>query len=140
MADVITEIQALLESGYVIDVEVDRMAKDKQSKIDSILTPELRQQIKDIEEEYAPYMNTASNNKKKYHDEARAKCLALGETVNATHYQVVWNKGRSGIDADAKEAYFLRHHDDEEVKALFKTGDPYASIKAITPKEDKPKK
>lgn len=137
---VIEEIQALLEKGYEFDIEVNKMTLDKQAKIDAILTPELRQQIKDIEEEFAPYATAASNNKKKVHDEARAKCLTLGETVNATHYQVVYNKGKSGIDQDAVTKYFEVHKDDEEVKALFKTGDPYTSIKAITPKEDKPKK
>jgi hypothetical protein len=136
----IEEIQELLEKGYAIDVEVNNMAIQKQARIDSILTPEIRQQIKEIEEEFAPYANTASNNKAKYHNEAKEKCLKLGETVNATHYQVIWNKGRSGIDQEAKEAYFEKHKDDAEVKALFKTGDPYASIKSITPKEDKPKK
>lgn len=135
----IEEIQTALEKGYEIDIEVNRMATEKQAKIDSILTPELRKQIKEIEEEFAPYANAASNNKKKFHDEARDKCLKLGDTVNAIHYQVIYNKGKSGIDQEAVAKYFEAHKDDEEVKALFKTGDPYTTIKAITPKEPKKK-
>jgi phage host-nuclease inhibitor protein Gam len=129
------EIQDLLEQVYGVDVEVAKIATDKQAKIDSILTPELRQQIKDIEEEYAPYTNTAQNNRAKYVEDAKDGCLELGKTVNAIHFQVVWNKGKSGIDPEAVAAYFETHKDDAEVKALFKTGKPYASLKALKPKE-----
>lgn len=124
-----------LDAMHEIDVQVERLAQEKQAKIDEILTHELRQQIKDIEEEFGPMINNANNNRKKLEEEARSIVLVLKKTVPSTFFRLNYCEGKLNKDAKKFEEYLEKHKDDEDFKACFTTGDPYTTLTPIKPKE-----
>lgn len=100
---------------------------DKQRMIDSILTPEIRQQIADIEAEFAPKAQAAAEKSSELESTIKAEVLAGGQTAQGDSLECTFAKGR--ISWDTKGL-------DEAIKVLpqlaqyKKQGEPYATIRA----------
>lgn len=128
------EIVKALDDMAEIDEQLVRLEAEKQAKIDSVLTPEIRKAIQDIEEEFAPLISAASQNRSTYDKAAREGCLEIGESVSGTKtpgWQVVYNKGKKHWNMDK---VMERIENDPTFKSLYEDGKPYTSMKQIKSK------
>lgn len=88
------KLNQLSELRYVLSgIEVD-----KQKMIDSILTPEIRQQIKDIEDEFAPEFEKAQEAISKLELNIKADVLENRSTIQGNKLEAVFCKGRVSWD------------------------------------------
>ena len=101
---------------------------DKQSKIDQVLTPEIKQAIADIELEYAGMSEGVDENITKLTAEIKDDVIQLGGTVKGDHMMAVWNKGRVSWDTKSLDGYAIAH---PELTQFRKEGEPSVSIRKV---------
>jgi len=101
---------------------------DKQKLIDSVLTPEIRAQIADIEVEFSGKVEAVDDSIKVLVDAIKAAVLEGGEKVKGQYLQAVWVKGRSSWDTAGLKGYAKAH---PEVGTFYKEGNPSVSIRKV---------
>ena len=100
---------------------------DKKRMIDSVLTPEIRQQIADIEAEFAPQTQAVTEKASELESAIKQEVISDGQTAQGEFLECTFAKGRVSWDTKGL---------DEAIKVLpqlaqyKKQGEPYASIKA----------
>lgn len=138
MAQVNTKTGEVLNEEQVIQLqlnmiaefqsEIDVLRMQEEEMIAQILTPELLQQVQDVREEFAGKAETAQAKIKALENAVKEQCLALGKTVQADHFQVVWSKGRAGSwDGKALAGYAVNHPEILQFKN--EDGKPSASLR-----------
>ena len=113
-------------SDLVIGVGV--IEQEKQALIDSILTPEIKAKIAEIDAEYAPKLEALNYNKAQYETKLKALVLEAGETIKGQYHAFTWTKGRTSWDNKALEGYAAAH---PEILAFRTVGDPSVSIRKV---------
>lgn len=124
--------EVLLDKLVELKAEVTIIEQDKQKLIDSVLTPEIRQQIQDIEAEFKPKvadMNQAISDTEAH---IKADILAREETAHNDVLEAVFVGGRvswdtKGLDAAIKVLPQLAQYK--------KQGEPYVTIRARSKKQ-----
>ncbi|KRT69372.1 MAG: hypothetical protein XU15_C0011G0054 [candidate division NC10 bacterium CSP1-5] len=124
-------------SQAIID-KLDRLAEyqsqrdvlnmDKQAAIDSILTPEIKERLAEVEAEFGGKVEAVTENLAALEAEVRADVLTQGETVRGFRLQAVWSKGRTSWDDRALQGYMKAH---PELAEFRKQGEPSVSIRVI---------
>ena len=104
----------------------DLLRIKKQELIDSVLTPEIKQQMRDIEDEFEPQARAIDEKTDALAAEIKADVLAGGKTVKGEVYQAVWTKGRVKINDKAFFEYLKVH---PELAYMRSVGDPSVSIR-----------
>ena len=107
-------------------LEVVRLEKEKL--IDSVLTPEIRKQIADIEAEFADKTMVVNADIQTIEAEIKQAVVSEGETVKGDYLMAVFAKGRVSWDTKALDGYVAAH---PEVAQFRKVGDPSVSIRAL---------
>jgi len=123
-------MQAIIESlDRLAEFQAQRdvMNLDKQAAIDSVLTPEIRVRIVDIEAEFDDKAQAVVSNIAALETEIKVAVVAHGETVKGSLLMAVWNKGRASWDDKALQGYMKAH---PELADFRKQGDPSISIRA----------
>ena len=123
-------MQAIIESlDRLAEFQAQRdvMNLDKQAAIDSVLTPEIRVRIVDIEAEFDDKAQAVVSNIAALETEIKVAVVAHGETVKGSLLMAVWNKGRASWDDKALQCYMKAH---PELADFRKQGDPSISIRA----------
>lgn len=106
--------------------QIDVLDSEKKKAIDSVLTAEIRQQIADIETEFAPQYNGVQETTARLESEIKADVISNGATIQGSILECTFAKGR--ISWDTKGL-------DEAIKVLpqleqyKKQGEPYATIR-----------
>jgi hypothetical protein len=106
---------------------VDNLNIKKQELIDLILTPEIKQKVNDIEDEFAPEFQALNEKLTGIEETIKWEVVELGVTVQGDLLEAVFCGGR--ISWDTKGL-------DEAIKVLpqlaqyKKQGDPYVTIRA----------
>lgn len=101
--------------------------EDKQKLIDSVLTPEIRQQIADIETEFAASTATITANISSLENEIRDLVIANGGSVKGLGLHAVLSPtGKTTWDTAGLEIYAQTHPD---VNAYKKVGSAYVTIR-----------
>lgn len=77
---------------------VDALNLKKQALIDSILTEEIKQQLAEIDAEFAPEYQAVSDLSSSIEQEIKAEVIQAGETVKGDQLMAVFNKGRVSWD------------------------------------------
>lgn len=123
--ELIIEMMENLEQLEVSKLAILQNKKDLENEV---MTEEIKQQLKAIEEEFAPDLERLdtliANSSKAIKD----RCVELGETVTGPTMRVTFNKGRASWDSKALEGYAHAH---PEILAMKKTGKPYASLRTL---------
>jgi len=124
--------EVLLDKLVELKAEIDVINIEKQQLIDSILTPEIRQQIQDIEAEFAPKMADINIVIGDTEVGIKTDILARGETAHNDVLEAVFVGGRvswdtKGLDAAIKVLPQLAQYK--------KQGEPYVTIRARSQKK-----
>lgn len=121
---VIEKLDALAE----FQSQRDLLMLDKQKAIDSVITPEVKQQIADIEAEFSSKSSYVVTNITELETAIKNDVLSEGETVKGTRLQAVWAKGRVSWDDKSLSGYAKAH---PELNEFRKQGEPSVSIRQV---------
>ena len=106
---------------------VNEIYAEKQVLIESLYTPELKQKIQDIENEFKPKAESMNNSITNLETSIKADVIQSGETAQGDQLEAVFASGRKSWDTKGM---------DEAIKVLpqleqfKKQGDPYVTIRA----------
>jgi phage host-nuclease inhibitor protein Gam len=112
-----------LADFHAVKNQLERMKEDAKAKI---LTPELLQQLQDIDDEYATQFDGVNANIADLEKEIKADVIAHGETVKGDFMQACWTKPRVSWDTKQLDGYAAAH---PEIEKFRKVGDPSVSIR-----------
>ena len=124
MESIIEQLDCLAEFRAQNDV----LNLDKRAVIDSVLTPEIKARLAEIEAEFADKAKAVLENMAVLEAEIKTAILAHGETVKGVSLMAVWNKGRVSWDDKALQGYTKSH---PELAEFRKQGEPSVSIRVV---------
>lgn len=111
-----------LKSGIAL------VESDKQALIDSILTPEIKAKLAEIDAEFAGKTESLNQEMAFLEGEVKQEVVSGGATVKGTFLMAVFNKGRVSWDTKALDGYATAH---PEIEQFRKVGEPSVSIRGI---------
>lgn len=137
LRDTVSDIDAEMQA------ETNAINSEKQALIDSIYTEEIREKVREIEEEYAPKIEGITSkftekamelNKNISDTEAmiKADVIARGETAHNDILEAVFVNGRTTWDSKGLNEAIKVLPQLEQYK---KQGDPYVTIRARSTKK-----
>ncbi len=114
--------------GQLAEIRAALAAHDlaKQEAIDGVLTPEIRQQIADIETEFDGLTDSAKKAASELEAHLKAAVIEHGATVKAAGLQAVFSNGRTSWDTRALDGYAAAHPEVAQFKVV---GSPSVSIR-----------
>lgn len=124
--------EVLLDKLVELKAQIDMLAFNKEKLIDNVLTPEIRQQIQDIEAEFIPMMDDVNQAISDTEAHIKTDILARGETAHNDVLEAVFTNGRTTWDTKGLNEAIKVLPQLEQYK---KTGDPYVTIRARSVKK-----
>ncbi len=124
------EYQVILLLNKLADLQngLDALNLQKQALIESVLTPEIKAKLADIDAEFAPKIAVVSESIDPLTVEIKQAVLQSGASVKGAFLHAVWAKGRVSWDNKALDGYAAAH---PELNAFRKEGDPSVSIRRV---------
>lgn len=113
-------------SDLVIGVGVTE--QEKQALIDSVITPEIKAKLAEIDAEFTPKFEALNNRKAELETTLKGIVLAYGESVKGTYHAFTFTKGRSSWNGIKLEGYAEAH---PEILKFRTVGDPSVSIRKV---------
>lgn len=104
----------------------DQIELEKKNVIDSILTPEIKQQIAEVELEFSSARDAVADNIGELEAEIKNDVIGLGESVKSEFVMAVWSKPRVSWDTKALDGYAVAH---PEIAIMRKEGQPSVSLR-----------
>ena len=111
-----------------LSAQEDWLRIKKQEMIDSVLTPEIKQQLSDIDAETAPEFEAITEKKKELEANIKDSVIRIGESVKGAVYHAVWSKGRVSWNDNGLMQYLSVH---PEIAYLREVGNPSVSIRKV---------
>ena len=106
---------------------IDLLNNNKQELIDSVLTPEIKEKLAEIEVEFAPKIDELNARNQALIDTIKGEVLLTTQTLSGEYHQAVYMKGRVSWDTHALDGYATAH---PEIAQFRKEGAPSVSIRA----------
>lgn len=107
---------------------IDTIALQKQELIDSILSPEIKAKLAEIDAEFDPQSEKLANEKAQLETEIKKEVVATGYTIKGIYHEFRYSKPRVTWLTDALDGYAEAH---PEIKQFRKTGDPSVSVRKV---------
>ena len=104
------------------------IALEKQALIDTIVTPEIKAKLQEIEEEFKPRFEAMDEIIGKAEKEAKELALQIGESFKGSFLHAVYNKGKVTWNVQGLDGYAIDH---PEIRFLREEGKPYIAIKKL---------
>lgn len=101
---------------------------EKQTLIDSVLTPEIKAKIAEIEAEFEPKLSAIQAHKSELETAIKQYVLFEGATIKGDYHQFVYTKGRVSWDTKALDGYAAAHPEIAQFKVV---GDPSVSVRGL---------
>jgi hypothetical protein len=120
--------QALLDDLDELYAQRDLLNLQKQELIDSILTPEIRATVAEIEAEFADKAKTVNEYIQQAEAEVKTAVLEHGATIKSTHLQAVYAKGRVSWDTKTLDGLMIVI---PQLSQARKEGAPSVSIRKV---------
>ena len=131
--DIKPEIEALLDALAELQAQQDVIRLEKESLRESVLTPEIKQTLTDIDAEYADREADIAQAIAKATETAKAVVRNYGSTVTGKHLQAVYANGRVSWDTKVLDGILAVH---PELAPFRKQGQPSVSIRKVGGKSD----
>ena len=101
---------------------------EKEKLVLSVLTPEIKQQLREIDDEFAPQFEAIDETYKQIESDVRNDVMVSGESVKGDVLRASYVKGRISWDTKALDGYAAAHPEIEQFK---KEGAPSVRISKI---------
>ena len=111
-----------------LKAEADLLNIKKQELIDSILTPEIKRQLVEIDEETAPQFENINKRLGEIETSIRNDVIEFGKSVKGNSLMAVWNKGRVKWNDSGLMQYLSMH---PEIAYLREVGNPSVAIRKV---------
>ena len=122
------EIQKKLDELDELRVSLDVVVSEKQKVIDSILTPEIKAKLAEIEAEFAGKSETAQEKATALEAEIKEAVKGAGQTIKSKFLMAVYAKPRISWDTKGLDGFALTH---PEILYMRKEGEASVSIRRI---------
>jgi len=122
--DIYEKIEKYSDLGFGID----SINQEKRALIDTILTPEIKEKLAEIDAEFDPKIEEISQEKAALEAEIKQEVLEAGRTVKGTYHSFVWSKPRVSWDTKALDGYAAAH---PEIQAFRAEGAPSVSVRKV---------
>lgn len=124
MTDVYTQIEnySRLTAG-ISDVEAQ-----KQALIERIMTPEIRDQLAEIDAEFDPKVAELNMTLSILEAQIKEQVLIAGQTVKGSLHQFVFSKPRVSWDGKGLDGFMAAH---PEIEHFRKVGSPSVSVRGV---------
>lgn len=120
--DIYEKIEKYSDLGFGID----SINQEKQALIDTVLTPEIKEKLAEIDAEFDPKIEEISQEKAALEAEIKQEVLEAGRTVKGTYHSFVWSKPRVSWDTKALDGYAAAH---PEIQQFRIEGSPSVSVR-----------
>jgi len=120
------DIYEKIEKYSDLGVGIDLINQEKQSLIDQVLTPEIKEKLAEIDAEFDPKIEQLSQEKSALESDIKAEVLQAGRTVKGTYHQFVWSKPRVSWDTKALDGYAAAH---PEIQVFRSEGSASVSVR-----------
>jgi hypothetical protein len=120
--DIYEKIEKYSDIGFGIDL----IHQEKQALIDTVLTPEIKEKLAEIDAEFDPKVDALSQQKSMLEADIKQEVLSAGRTVKGTYHSFVWSKPRVSWDDKGLSGYALHH---PEILQFRKVGNPSVSVR-----------
>jgi hypothetical protein len=120
--DIYEKIEKYSDIGFGIDL----IHQEKQALIDTVLTPEIKEKLAEIDAEFDPKVDELAQQKSMLEADIKAEVLQAGRTVKGTYHSFVWSKPRVSWDDKGLSGYALHH---PEILQFRKVGNPSVSVR-----------
>lgn len=122
------DIYEKIESYSDLGVGIDLVHQQKQALIDEVLTPEIKEKLKEIDEEFVEKENDLIRKKELLEEEIKQEILQAGRTIKGDYHSFVWSKPRVRWDTKALDGYAEAH---PEIRIFRSEGSPSVSVRRI---------
>jgi phage host-nuclease inhibitor protein Gam len=106
---------------------IELINAEKSDLISTVLTPEIKNKLAEIEAEFAPKVDALNTRNVALIDTVKGEILTTGQTLSGEYHQAVFTKGRVSWDTKALDGYAAAH---PEITIFRKEGAPSVSIRA----------
>jgi hypothetical protein len=120
--DIYEKIEKYSDIGFGIDL----IHQEKQALIDTVLTPEIKEKLAEIDAEFDPKVEEIVQQKSMLESAIKMEVLEAGRTVKGTYHSFVWSKPRVSWDTKALDGYALAH---PEIQQFRTEGNPSVSVR-----------
>lgn len=120
------ELQEKLDVLAEVITIRENLLSDKQTILDSLIPPEIKLKMMEVEEEFENQIKQANENVSAFEDVIKAEVKAFGQSVKGELIMAVWSKPRVSWDQKGLDGFMVAH---PEIKAFRKEGEPSVSIR-----------
>lgn len=121
-------IPRMLDQLADLQAQRDSLSVEKQRLVDSILTPEIRAKLEEIDLEFNEKAEGVNQNIAELEESIKRVVKSAGASYKGQYLQAVWSRPRVTWDTPSLEEYALIHPD---VLRYRKQGEPSVSIRAL---------
>lgn len=121
-------MKQLIEQIEELYTQLDLIKLNKQALIDQVLTEIVKQQLKEIDDEFNPNIEAIQNTLKVLEENVKKQVAEAGYTVKGSLINVVWQPGR--VTWNTKELDKLLK-EIPTLQAYRKEGEPFATIQPV---------
>jgi len=121
-------IEQKLEQLAEYQAQMQLAEIDKQTLIDAVLTPEIKQKLADIDAEFSDKHDAVMENIANLTDEIKKEVVSHGATVKSAHLMAVYSKGRISWDTKILDGLAIVFPKLNEAR---KEGEPSVSIRKV---------
>ena len=122
------QIKEMLDKLDHLQVGLDALNLQKQALTESVMTPEIKAKLLDIDAEFAPKIAAISDSINPLTAEIKQAVISIGTSVKGAFLYAVWAKGRVSWDNKSLDGYALAH---PELNTFRKEGEPSVSIRRV---------
>jgi hypothetical protein len=127
-ASIASVIPRMLDQLADLQAQRDALQVEKQRLIDSILTPEIRAKLAEIDLEFDEKTETVNQNITELEEAVKNVVKNSGSSYKGQYLQAVWSRPRITWDTPSLEHYAEVH---PEILRFRKQGEPSVSIRAL---------
>jgi hypothetical protein len=122
------DIETLLDGYTSVVMEVDSVERKKREIIDSIIPPEVKQALAEVDEEFALVLSGLNEKMAMYESTIKTAVAEFGDTVRNDVFMAVYSKPRVTWNTEVLDKLSKTV---PEVKMARKEGKPSGSIRRI---------
>jgi DNA-binding TFAR19-related protein (PDSD5 family) len=123
-----TVIPKMLDQLAQYQSQRDALQLEKKQLIDSILTPEIRAKLQEIEDEFSEKAEVVTENIAELEEAIKNAVKVSGASFKGQYLQAVWSKPRVTWDTKSLDSFSTSH---PEILRFRKEGSPSVSIRMI---------
>lgn len=123
-----TDVYTKIEEYSRLSAGIDDIRAQKQALIERIMTPEIREQLAEVDAEFDPKIAELNMTLSILEAQIKEQVLIAGQTVKGSFHQFVYSRPRVTWDGKGLDGYAMAH---PEILRFRKEGNPSVSVRGV---------